>query len=241
MGRSGLPMLEVANLHVRYTKAEVLKGISLRVEAGSVVAVLGANGAGKSTLLKTLSGLVPARPGSSARFRGEEIVGLSPDRIVANGMVHVPEGRKVFATLTVRENLRMGAYLRHDKDGIEADYEKCFALFPRLKERLTQMAGTLSGGEQQMLAIARGLMASPKMLLLDEPSMGLAPVVVDQIFETIAKIKSQGVTMILVEQNAALALAASDYAYAMVTGEIRLSGTSAELASNDELLNSYLG
>ena len=234
-------MLEICNLRVRYTKAEVLKGISLTIPDGAVVAVLGSNGAGKSTLLKSLSGLVPPLPGSSSRLCGKEIAGLSPEEIVAAGVVHVPEGRRIFATLSVRENLRMGAYLRRDKKGIQADYEKCFALFPRLRERLEQQAGTLSGGEQQMLAIARGLMASPKLLLLDEPSMGLAPVIVDQIYDTLAKIKQQGVTMILVEQNAALALAACDYAYIMMTGEIRLSGTAAELAAKDDLIKSYLG
>jgi branched-chain amino acid transport system ATP-binding protein len=234
-------MLEVKNLRVKYTRAEVLKGVSLTVAAGSVVAVLGSNGAGKSTLLKSLSGLVPPLAGSSTRFAGREIAGLSPEKIVAAGVIHVPEGRRVFATLSVRENLRMGAYLRRDKNGIEADYEKCFALFPRLKERIDQQAGTLSGGEQQMLAIARGLMATPKLLLLDEPSMGLAPVIVDQIYEIIAKIKSQGVTMILVEQNATLALSACDSAYIMVTGEIRLHGTAAELAAKDDLIKSYLG
>jgi branched-chain amino acid transport system ATP-binding protein len=234
-------MLEVKNLHVRYTKAEVLKGISLTVPEGHVVAVLGSNGAGKSTLLKSLSGLVPPLPGGSMRFAGREIAGLSPEKIVAAGMVHIPEGRRIFATLTVRENLRMGAYLRRDHNGIQADYEKCFAMFPKLRQRIDQQAGTLSGGEQQMLAIARGLMARPKMLLLDEPSMGLAPVIVDQIFETLAEIKKQGVTMILVEQNASLALAACDHAYIMVTGEIRLSGSAVELASRNDLIESYLG
>jgi branched-chain amino acid transport system ATP-binding protein len=234
-------VLEVSNLRVRYKQAEVLTGISLKVPKGNVVAVLGSNGAGKSTLLKSLSGLVPPRPGSSIRFAGKEIAGSSPEKIVGAGLIHVPEGRRVFATLTVSENLRIGAYLRHDKSAIKADVEKCFALFPRLKERIDQLAGTLSGGEQQMLAIARGLMARPKMLLLDEPSMGLAPVIVDQIFDIIAKIKEDGVTMILVEQNAALALSACDYAYVMVTGEIRLCGTAAEIASKDDLLKSYLG
>jgi branched-chain amino acid transport system ATP-binding protein len=234
-------MLEIKNLRVKYTKAEVLKGISLSVPEGTVVAVLGSNGAGKSTLLKSLSGLVPPLPGSSTKLAGREIAGLSPEKIVAAGVIHVPEGRRIFATLSVRENLRMGAYLRRDKQGIEADYEKCFTLFPRLRERIEQQAGTLSGGEQQMLAIARGLMATPKVLLLDEPSMGLAPVIVDQIFEIIAKIKQQGVTMILVEQNATLALSACDYAYIMMTGEIRLSGTAAELAAKDDLIKSYLG
>jgi branched-chain amino acid transport system ATP-binding protein len=234
-------MLEIKNLRVKYTRAEVLKGISLTVPESTVVAVLGSNGAGKSTLLKSLSGLVRALPGSSTKLAGREIAGLSPEKIVAAGVIHVPEGRRIFGTLSVRENLRMGAYLRRDKNGIQADYEKCFALFPRLKERIEQQAGTLSGGEQQMLAIARGLMASPKVLLLDEPSMGLAPVIVDQIFEIIAKIKQQGVTMILVEQNATLALSACDFAYIMMTGEIRLSGTAAELAAKDDLIKSYLG
>ena len=234
-------MLEIKNLRVKYTRAEVLKGISLTVPESTVVAVLGSNGAGKSTLLKSLSGLVRALPGSSTKLAGREIAGLSPEKIVAAGVIHVPEGRRIFGTLSVRENLRMGAYLRRDKNGIQVDYEKCFALFPRLKERIEQQAGTLSGGEQQMLAIARGLMASPKVLLLDEPSMGLAPVIVDQIFEIIAKIKQQGVTMILVEQNAPLALSACDFAYIMMTGEIRLSGTAAELAAKDDLIKSYLG
>jgi branched-chain amino acid transport system ATP-binding protein len=234
-------MLEIKNLHVKYTKAEVLKGVSLTVPENTVVAVLGSNGAGKSTLLKSLSGLVRPLPGGSTKLAGREIAGLSPEKIVAAGVIHVPEGRRIFATLSVRENLRMGAYLRRDKKGIEADYEKCFALFPRLKERIDQQAGTLSGGEQQMLAIARGLMANPKVLLLDEPSMGLAPVIVDQIYEIIAKIKKQGVTMILVEQNATLALSACDFAYIMMTGEIRLCGTAAELAAKDDLIKSYLG
>ena len=233
-------MLEISNLHVRYTKAEVIKGISLNVSFGKVVAVLGSNGAGKSTLLKCLSGLVVPVSGS-IKLADKEIAGLAPEKIVAAGIIHVPEGRRIFSSLTVQENLRMGAYLRRDKAGIEEDYEKCFALFPRLKERIRQQAGTLSGGEQQMLAIARGLMARPKVLLLDEPSMGLAPVIVDQIFEIISKIKEQGVTMILVEQNASLALAASDYAYILMTGEIRLSGNSAELAAKDDLIKSYLG
>jgi branched-chain amino acid transport system ATP-binding protein len=234
-------VLEIRNLRVRYTKAEVLKGISLTVSEGTVVAVLGSNGAGKSTLLKSLSGLVPPLPGSSSRLAGRELAGLSPEKIVAAGVVHVPEGRRIFATLSVRENLRMGAYLRRDKQGVKQDYEKCFTMFPRLKERLEQQAGTLSGGEQQMLAIARGLMASPKVLLLDEPSMGLAPIIVDQIYDILSQIRKQGVTMILVEQNATLALSACDYAYIMMTGEIRLAGTAAELAAKEDLIKSYLG
>ncbi len=233
-------MLEIRNLHVRYTNPEVLKRVSLSVPAGAVVAALGSNGAGKSTLLKSLSGLVRPLAGGSVSLAGREIAGLSPEKIVAAGVIHVPEGRRIFGTLSVRENLRVGAYLRRDQKQIEADYEKCFALFPRLKERIGQQAGTLSGGEQQMLAIARGLMAGPKVLLLDEPSMGLAPVIVDQIYEIIARIKSQGVTMILVEQNATLALSACDSAYIMMTGEIRLHGTAAELAAKDDLIKSYL-
>jgi branched-chain amino acid transport system ATP-binding protein len=235
-------MLEVKNLHVRYTKAEVLKGISLTVPEGHVVAVLGSNGAGKSTLLKSLSGLVPPLPGGSMRFAGREIAGLSPEKIVAAGMVHIPEGRRIFATLTVRENLRMGAYLRRDHNGIQADYEKCFAMFPKLRQRIDQQAGTLSGGEQQMLAVARALMLRPRLMLLDEPSFGLAPLIVRDLFKILGKINREDkVTILVVEQNAELALELADQAYVIETGRIVMSGSATEIAENEDIRKSYLG
>lgn len=234
-------MLEISNLVVKYGHAEAIKGISLKVESGKIVAVLGSNGAGKSTLLRAISGLQPASRESEIKLNGENIVGLPPDRIVSKGISQVPEGRKIFAGLTVKENLRVGAYLRHDKNGIEEDIEKYYELFPRLKERYKQQAGTLSGGEQQMLAIARALMSKPKLLLLDEPSMGLAPVIVERIYENILQIRNQGVTMMLVEQNANIALTISDYAYIIANGQIRLEGDTEELLKKENFVTSYLG
>ncbi|SMB92285.1 amino acid/amide ABC transporter ATP-binding protein 2, HAAT family [Thermanaeromonas toyohensis ToBE] len=234
-------MLEVNSLKVKYGRAEALKGVSLTVGQGKVVAVLGSNGAGKSTLLKAISGLVPVSKESSIRLNGEEISGLPPDKIVAKGISYVPEGRKIFPGLTVRENLRIGAYLRQDKKGIEEDMERCYELFPRLKERSNQRAGTLSGGEQQMLAISRALMSKPKLLLLDEPSMGLAPVLVERIYEKIAQIREQGVTMLLVEQNANLALTISDYVYVIANGEIKLQGAAKDFLRERDLVKAYLG
>jgi branched-chain amino acid transport system ATP-binding protein len=234
-------MLEISNLVVKYGHAEAIKGISLKVEEGKIVTVLGSNGAGKSTLLKAVSGLQPAFKGSEIKFIGEDITTLPSEKIVARGISQVPEGRKIFAGLTVRENLRMGAYIRHDKIGIEEDIEKNYELFPRLKERYKQQAGTLSGGEQQMLAIARALMSRPKLLLLDEPSMGLAPVIVERIYENILKIRKQGITMMVVEQNANLALTISDYAYIIANGQIKLEGFTEELLKDKNLVSTYLG
>lgn len=234
-------MLEIKNLRVKYTRAEVLKGISLTVPESTVVAVLGSNGAGKSTLLKSLSGLVRALPGSSTKLAGREIAGLSPEKIVAAGVIHVPEGRRIFGTLSVRENLRMGAYLRRDKNGIQVDYEKCFALFPRLKERIEQQAGTLSGGEQQMLAMARAMMSRPILLLMDEPSMGLSPIMTEEIFRIIQEINSHGTSILLVEQNALMALQIAQRAYVLETGTIVLEGSAKELRESARVREAYLG
>jgi branched-chain amino acid transport system ATP-binding protein len=232
-------VLEVQDLHVYYGEIHALKGVTLGVGKGEIVALLGNNGAGKTTTLKTLSGLLPARSGS-VRLEGDTLLGVPPHAIVLRGIAHVPEGRRIFNRLTVLENLEMGAYARSDA-GIGQDLERAFALFPRLKERRAQVAGTLSGGEQQMLAIARALMAAPRILLLDEPSMGLAPVLVEQIFETIRDINHQGTTMLLVEQNAAMALSIAHRGYVLETGTIVLSGTAAELQENPEVRRAYLG
>ncbi len=232
-------MLEVQDLHVYYGEIHALKGVTLGVGKGEIVALLGNNGAGKTTTLKTLSGLLPARSGS-VRLEGDTLLGVPPHAIVLRGIAHVPEGRRIFNRLTVLENLEMGAYARADA-GIGLDLERVFDLFPRLKERRTQVAGTLSGGEQQMLAIARALMAAPRILLLDEPSMGLAPVLVEQIFETIQDINRQGTTMLLVEQNAAMALSIAHRGYVLETGTIVLSGTAADLQENPEVRRAYLG
>ena len=232
-------MLRVDDLHVYYGKIHALKGVTLDVRRGEIVALLGNNGAGKTTTLKSVSGLLAPRRGALI-LEGRPLEGVPPHDIVARGIAHVPEGRRIFNRLTVRENLMMGAYLRNDA-GVAHDLERVFALFPRLEERVGQVAGTLSGGEQQMLAIGRALMASPRLLLLDEPSMGLAPVLVEQIFQTIADINRQGMTMLLVEQNAAMALAIAHRGYVLETGTIALAGTAAELAENPDVRRAYLG
>ena len=232
-------MLRVQELHVYYEAIHALKGVSFSVAEGEIVTLLGANGAGKTTTLKTISGLLKPRRGGIA-IMDAALEGLEPHEIVRLGVAHVPEGRKIFSRLTVLENLKAGAYSRIS-GSVGADLEHVFVLFPRLKERIRQMAGTLSGGEQQMLAIGRGLMARPKLLLLDEPSMGLAPIVVEQIFETIQGINKEGVTILLVEQNAALALAVSHRGYVLETGTIILEGKAADLAGNDLVRQAYLG
>jgi len=235
-----MPLLDVDNLHVYYGKIHALKGISLQVEPGEIVTLIGANGAGKSTTLKTISGLLRPSQGQ-VTLAGEDLTALEPHEIVANGIVQVPEGRRIFGELTVYENLNMGAYTRTDRASIEADLDRVGTLFPRLNERLGQVAGTLSGGEQQMLAIGRALMSSPKVLLLDEPSMGLAPVLVEQIFETIKDINQQGTTVLLVEQNAFMALTIAHRGYVLQTGEVALTGSAEELQANEDVRKAYLG
>ncbi len=232
-------MLEVSDLQVFYGEIHALKGISLTVEKGEIVALLGNNGAGKTTTLKTISGLLRPR-GGLVLLEGEPLHALPPHEIVARGVGHAPEGRKIFNRLTVLENLEMGAYLRSDRE-VPQDVERVFTLFPRLKERRTQVAGTLSGGEQQMLAIGRALMTHPRILLLDEPSMGLAPILVEQIFQTVENINRQGTTILLVEQNAAIALSVAHRAYVLETGTIALSGSAAELHEHPEVRRAYLG
>jgi branched-chain amino acid transport system ATP-binding protein len=232
-------VLEVGGIDVAYGEIRALKGVGLAVGRGEIVAILGNNGAGKTTTLKTISGLLTPTRGTIT-LEAESLVGVPPHAIVSRGVAHVPEGRRIFNRLTVRENLMMGAYLRSDA-GIAGDLDRVFALFPRLAERMAQVAGTLSGGEQQMLAIGRALMASPRLLLLDEPSMGLAPVLVEQIFDTICDINRQGMTILLVEQNAAMALSIAHRGYVLETGSIALSGTAAELSDNPEVRRAYLG
>jgi branched-chain amino acid transport system ATP-binding protein len=232
-------VLRLDGLDVYYGEIHALRGVALDVRDGEIVTLLGNNGAGKSTTLKTISGLLAPRRGSVV-FDGRALAGVPAHKIVARGIAHVPEGRRIFNRLTVRENLTMGAYLRTDAD-VDADLGRAFELFPRLKERVTQVAGTLSGGEQQMLAIARALMARPRLLLLDEPSMGLAPVLVEQIFATIGSINRQGTTILLVEQNAAMALSIAHRGYVLETGTVVLSGTAAQLAENAQVRQAYLG
>jgi branched-chain amino acid transport system ATP-binding protein len=232
-------MLEVKDIHVYYDTIHALKGVSFTVETGELVTLLGANGAGKTTTLKTLSGLLRPKRGS-IELEGAMLEKIDAHEIVRRGVAHAPEGRKVFPRFTVMENLKIGGYTRH-KHALGAELDFVFQMFPRLKERQKQYAGTLSGGEQQMLAIGRALMAKPKLLLLDEPSMGLAPKIVEQILETIRSINKAGVTVLLVEQNAAMALAISHRGYVLETGEIILKGTSAELAGNDLVRQAYLG
>jgi branched-chain amino acid transport system ATP-binding protein len=235
-----MSFLVVENLTVCYGAIHALHGISLRVEQGEVVALIGGNGAGKSTTLRAISGILRPRAGR-IEFDGESIVGWQPHRIVCNGLVQVPEGRGIFANLTVEENLRMGAFARHGRDGIRRDHERALELLPRLRERLKQSAGTLSGGEQQMLAIARALLARPRLLMLDEPSLGLAPQVVQTVFQVIHEIAQAGTTILLVEQNAGMALKAANRAYVIEVGEILMEGPAAELAASDEIRKAYLG
>jgi branched-chain amino acid transport system ATP-binding protein len=234
-------MLEIKDLEVCYGSISALQGISLKVEKGSIVTLVGANGAGKSTTLRTISGIVKATSGTIT-FDGRNITNRAPHQIVADGIAQSPEGRMVFANLTVMENLHMGAYLRKDRPGMAKDLEYVFGIFPRLKEREKQTAGTLSGGEQQMLAIGRALMSKPKLLMLDEPSLGIAPLLVKTIFEKIVEInKELGLTILLVEQNANLALEVSHYGYVLETGRIILEDTSAALRENEEVRAAYLG
>jgi branched-chain amino acid transport system ATP-binding protein len=232
-------MLEVDDIHTAYGSIEALKGVSLKVEEGEVVTLIGSNGAGKSTTLRSISGLTPPREGS-IQFDGEEIGETPPQEIVQRGISQSPEGRRIFDRMTVRENLELGAYLRRDTN-VASDMDRVFDLFPRLKEREKQKAGTMSGGEQQMLAIGRALMASPKLLLLDEPSMGLAPVLVERIYETVAEINKQGTTILLVEQNANFALEVSERAYVLETGTVALSDKASALRENPEVQRAYLG
>jgi len=232
-------MLDVENIQVFYGKIHALKGISLQVEQGEIVALLGNNGAGKTTTLKTISGLLRPRTGRIL-LEGQPINALPPHEIVALGVAQAPEGRRIFNRLTVTENLEMGAYLRSDGT-IGEDIERAFALFPRLKERRAQVAGTLSGGEQQMLAIGRALMARPRILMLDEPSMGLAPILVEQIFQTVEDINRQGTTILLVEQNAAMALSIAHRGYVLETGNIALQGSAVELQEHPDVKRAYLG
>ncbi|CAH0135095.1 High-affinity branched-chain amino acid transport ATP-binding protein LivF [Peribacillus sp. Bi96] len=233
-------MLNIEDINVYYGNIQALKGISLSINEGEIVTLIGANGAGKSTMLKTISGLLKPKQGKII-YEGQSIGGKAAQSIVKMGISHVPEGRRVFANMTVEENLQLGAYLRKDKAGIKQDMEKVYELFPRLLERLKQQSGTLSGGEQQMLAMGRALMAKPRLLLLDEPSMGLAPLLVKQIFNIIEEINKTGTTILLVEQNANLALSIADRAYVVETGRIVLSGKSEELTASEEIKNAYLG
>jgi branched-chain amino acid transport system ATP-binding protein len=232
-------VLRLDGLQVFYGEIHALKGVSLEVQRGEIVTLLGNNGAGKTTTLKTISGLLAPRQGR-VELEGRALTGMAPHDIVGLGIGHVPEGRRIFNRLTVRENLLMGAFLRND-GGIDADLQRVFTLFPRLQERIAQVAGTLSGGEQQMLAIGRALMARPRLLLLDEPSMGLAPVLVEQIFETIGEVNRQGTTILLVEQNAAMALSIAHRGYVLETGAVVLTGTAASLGDNPDVRRAYLG
>ena len=235
-----MSMLEVKDLVVSYGAIKALKGISFKVEQGEVITIIGSNGAGKTTTLHSISNLIRKESGSIL-FEGEDITNVSADKIVNRGLIQVPEGRRVFANMSVKENIEMGAYLRKDKEEIKKDMEWCYELFPRLKERLAQMAGTLSGGEQQMLAMARALMSKPRLLLLDEPSMGLAPILVDEIFNIVHKISSGGTTILLVEQNAFKALSIANRAYILETGSIAMEGIASELANDDAVRKAYLG
>ena len=234
------PLLEIKNLSVFYDAVQALRGVNLQVSQGSVVCLIGANGAGKSTVLRAVSGLKKPTLGD-IYFNGESIIRLRPEQIVRWGIVQSPEGRGIFPNLSIEENLDLGAYVRQDYSEIKKDLEKMYELFPRLKERLKQLAGTLSGGEQQMLAMGRALMARPQLLLLDEPSLGLAPQVIELIFETIAKINREGTTILLVEQNAQLALEASHYAYVLETGSLLLEGEASKVLSDPRVQEAYLG
>lgn len=234
------PMLKIDNIDVYYGAIHALKGISLEVNQGEIVTLIGANGAGKSTTLRTISGLLKPKNGSIT-FMGQNIAGVRAHEIVKRGISQVPEGRRVFAEMTVMENLDLGAFVRKDKDGIQQDLKKVFELFPRLEERKNQSAGTLSGGEQQMLAMGRALMSRPKLLLLDEPSMGLAPLLIKEIFNIIVDINKSGTTVLLVEQNANMALSIANRAYVLETGRITLSGSAQKLAASEDVRKAYLG
>ena len=233
-------MLEVKNLHVSYGMIDAVKGIDFQVNDGEIVSLIGANGAGKTTTMHTLSGLLKAKEGTIL-LDGKDLTKVKANKIVGMGLVQVPEGRRVFTQMSVEENLQLGAYLRHDKSEIAKDFRHVYELFPRLEERKKQLAGTLSGGEQQMLAMARALMSKPKVLLMDEPSMGLSPLLVKEIFAIIKDINKASTTIFVVEQNAKMALEIADHAYVMETGKIVLSGTGKELAASSEVQKAYLG
>lgn len=233
-------MLHIKDLNVYYGNIQALKGVTLNIEEGEIVTLIGANGAGKSTLLKTLSGLIKPKKGS-IEYLGKPVAGKPAQSIVKAGMSHVPEGRRVFSNMTVEENLELGAFLRKDKQEIQKNLQKVYEIFPRLFERKKQLAGTLSGGEQQMLAMGRAIMAKPKLLLLDEPSMGLAPIIVRTIFQVIQEINEEGTTVLLVEQNAHMALSIAHRGYVIETGKVVLSGSAQELQESDELKQAYLG
>ena len=235
-----MALLEIDGLHVSYGAIQALRGLSFQVESGKIVTLIGANGAGKSTALNTISGLLRPQQGC-VRLEGEDLTAVPPHEIVLKGIVQVPEGRRIFGRLTVLENLEMGAFTQNDARNIQDGLGRVFALFPRLRERSSQVAGTLSGGEQQMLAIGRALMARPRVLLMDEPSMGLAPILVEQIFEAIKDINKQGTTILLVEQNAFMALNIADRGYVLQTGAIVLRGGAAELQANEDVKRAYLG
>lgn len=235
-----MPMLEIEGLHVYYGAINAIKGISFKIDQGKVITLIGANGAGKTTTLSTIAGLVKAKRGRIV-FEGKEIQNLPPHQINRMGVCLVPEGRRIFPNLTVMENLMMGAFNRKDKNGVKKDLEWVFSLFPRLAERKNQLGGTLSGGEQQMLAISRALMSKPKVLMMDEPSLGLAPILVEEVFEIIRKLNSEGMTILLVEQNAVGALNISHYGYVLETGNITLEGPSKDLLKNEEVKKAYLG
>ena len=235
-----MPLLELTDIHTYYGAIHALRGISMTIDEGEIVTLIGSNGAGKSTTLRTISGLLKPRQGE-IRLRDKRIDGVPPHEIVTLGVCQSPEGRRVFARMSVHENLEMGAFSRRDTAGVTADFERVYTLFPRLRERTAQRAGTLSGGEQQMLAIGRALMAAPKLLLLDEPSMGLAPILVEQIFEIITTINKQGTTVLLVEQNALMALGVANRGYILQTGEIVLTDAASSLARNPAVRDAYLG
>ena len=239
-GDTSGPMLAVENIHVYYGNIAAVKGISLEVKKGEIVTLIGSNGAGKSTTMRAISGLVSPRRGSIT-FEGRKISGMPGHQVTALGISQSPEGRRIFGRMTVDENLDLGAFLRNDRDGILEDRDRVYDLFPRLKERVHQKAGTLSGGEQQMLAVARALMGRPRLLMLDEPSMGLAPLLVELIFNTIRQIREQGMTILLVEQNALAALDVADRAYVLESGVIKQTGKAADLAASDEVRKAYLG
>jgi len=240
LGGSEVALLEISDLHVSYGAIRALQGISFNIGQGEIVTLIGANGAGKSTILRTISGLLRPIHGD-IQYQGKSIIRIPAEKIVKLGVSQVPEGRQIFSKLTVRENLEIGAFTRKDRHEIEESMERVFVSFPRLKERLKQLGGTLSGGEQQMLAMGRGLMSRPTLLLLDEPSMGLAPILVEEIFSIISRINADGVSILLVEQNAAMALSIANRGYVLETGKIALSGTAAELLANPLVQTAYLG